>query len=159
MDISAIAGALSSIKAAKGIAESMVGLRDAQAIQSKIIEFQSRVFDAQGSALAAQDERALLVETVRNLKQKIAALEEWGADKQRYELRKWGHGAFAYVLKESEAGVEPPHALCANCYTKNEKSILQANGQQRITDHAWDCPRCKASVKAHQRWLSPQPEA
>jgi hypothetical protein len=39
VDISSIAAALSSIKAAKDIAQSMVGLRDTAAFQAKLIEF------------------------------------------------------------------------------------------------------------------------
>jgi hypothetical protein len=40
-DFSAIAAALSSLKAANDIAEAMIGLRDTAMLQSKLLEFQS----------------------------------------------------------------------------------------------------------------------
>ena len=49
-DLTAIAHALSALKAAKDIAESMVGLRDAAAFQGKLIEFQSKIIDANNAA-------------------------------------------------------------------------------------------------------------
>ena len=64
VDISAIASAVSSLKAAKDIAESMIGLRDAQAFQSKLLEFQSKLIDANNATFAAQDERTTLLERI-----------------------------------------------------------------------------------------------
>jgi hypothetical protein len=148
VSITDIAGALSALKSAKDIAEAMVSLRDTETFQAKRIELQSKILDAQSGMLAAQDERAALVERIRALEAEIARLRAWDAEKQRYELKRWGHGAFAYVLKESQARGEPIHALCAACYDHGVKSRLQANGDQNAYRHAWDCPTCKFSLKA-----------
>ena len=127
-----IAGAISSIKAAKDIAEAMVSARDTATFQEKRIELNSKILDAQGSMLAAQDESAALVQRVGQLEQEIARLKAWDTEKQRYELKRWGHGALAYVLKESEARGEPIHALCSACHDRGVKSRLQANGDQMV---------------------------
>jgi hypothetical protein len=126
-DISAFAGALSSLKAAKDIAEAMIGLRDAQAFQSKLLEFQRKLIDANDSTLAAQQERAALLDRVSTLEKEVTNLKGWEAEKQRYELKEVASGANAYVVKESMHGAEPAHWLCANCFENGEKRFLQAH--------------------------------
>ena len=55
----------------------------------------------------------------------MAEMEEWDAEKQRYELKEIVSGQFAYTLKEEAHGGEPAHMLCAHCYNQNQKSVLQ----------------------------------
>ncbi|MFZ3324848.1 MAG: hypothetical protein WA231_02685, partial [Methylocella sp.] len=55
----------------------------------------------------------------------MAELETWDADKQRYELKSLAAGVFAYRLKEAMAGGEEIHHLCAACYHRGKKSLLQ----------------------------------
>jgi hypothetical protein len=149
VDISSIAAALSSIKAAKDIAQSMIGLRDTAAFQAKLIEFQSKIIDANNAAFAAQEERTELIEKVRQLEKQVADLTAWETEKQRYELIEVSEGAFTYVLKTERRGGEPIHWLCASCYQNNKKSILQlaernvGHGGQM---HLWKCPSCRASI-------------
>jgi transposase-like protein len=125
VDISAISGALSSLIAAKDIAQAMVGLHDAASFQGKLIEFQSKIIEAQSGAMAANDERTSLLETIRQLKKEMADLKAWEANKQRYELKKLGTGTFVYSLKPEAQGTEPAHWLCAKCFEDGKKSILQ----------------------------------
>jgi hypothetical protein len=148
-DISAIASALSSLKAAKDIAEAMVSLRDTAAFQSKLIEFQGKLIDANNAAFAAQDERTALLERIRELEKQVADLKAWETEKQRYQLQEISPGASAHVLKKEAQGTEPIHWLCANCYNNGKKSILQRgqedlDGSRRIP--GWDCPTCHAKI-------------
>jgi predicted P-loop ATPase len=124
-DITAIAHALSSLKAAKDIAEAMIGLRDTAAFQGKLLEFQSKLIDANNAAFAAQDERSAMLERIGELEKEVARLKAWETEKQRYELKELRSGAFARSLKEEEASREPPHNVCANCYERGQKFILQ----------------------------------
>ena len=119
---------ISSLKGAKDLAEAMVGLRDATAFQSKVIEFQGAIMDAQQHVFAVQEERASLVQKVSDLEKEVARLEAWETEKKRYELKKLGDGAFAQVLKVESANGEPPHALCTTCYDRRNKTILQIIG-------------------------------
>ena len=149
-DITALAAALSSLKAAKDIAEAMIGLRDGAAFQAKLLEFQSKLIDANNAAFAAQDERAALLQRIRDLEEKVAGFERWETEKQRYELKDFG-GAFAYALKPEAQGTEPPHNICANCYQDHKKSILQRMPSNNARTHLGikpmhHCPSCNANV-------------
>src|SRR5712671_2866909 len=143
VDMSALASALASLKAAKDIGEAMIGLRDAAAFQAKLLEFQSKLIDANNAAFAAQDERVALLERVSALEKEIARLSAWEEDKERYELKEVGSGAFAYVLKANEAtGTgEPIHWLCANCYQQGKKRLLQTHGRDMSFQY-YQCQDC-----------------
>jgi hypothetical protein len=150
-DISALAAALSSLNAAKDIAQAMIGLRDTTAFQTKLLEFQSKLLDANRAAFEAQDERAALLEQIRALEEKVASFETWDAEKKRYELKEYGRGAFAYALKPEAQGTEPMHQICANCYQGRKKSILQiVPGNNARTalgiSPVYRCPICKSEV-------------
>jgi hypothetical protein len=152
VDISAIAGALSALKAANDIAQAMIGLRDAAAFQTKLIEFQSKIIEANNSAFAAQEERAALLQQISDLEKQVASFKAWETEKQRYELKDSG-GTFTYVLKPDAQGSEPSHKICAACYQHSKKSILQivpgnnvrtAMGIRTI----YRCPECKSEFAA-----------
>lgn len=70
----------------------------------------------QESILSAQAAQATLIEMVRELETKMARMEAWDADKQRYELKDLRRGFFVYIPKEGMENGEPPHAICTNCY-------------------------------------------
>lgn len=161
-DISAIAAALSALKGAKDIAESMVALRDTAAFQGKLIEFQSKIIDANNAAFAAQEERAAMLERVGDLEKEVANLKAWDAEKQRYQMQQVWPGATTYVLKEDAKGPEPIHWLCAACYQAGEKGVLQLT--EKSADSAgrlrgWGCPRCKALIYARYDVLPGKPAA
>ncbi len=118
MDISAIAGGLASLKAAKDIAESLLNLRDNAKFQAAVVELQGKILSAQSDQFAS-------MERVRELETQLTKLEAWATEKKRYQLTDFGGGTFAYLLKPEAANGEPIHWLCANCYQKGRKSILQ----------------------------------
>ena len=146
VDIAAISGMFSSIKAAKDIAESMIGLANAEATRGKVLEIQGKMLDAQNFAFAAQEERSALVERVCTLEKEVADLKAWGAEKETYELKTIDGGAFAYVKKKTVQTTEPPHWLCAACYQENQKRILQFDKQHERW-HLYKCPRCSAQIR------------
>jgi Zn finger protein HypA/HybF involved in hydrogenase expression len=150
-----LAGVLSSLNAVKDITQAMINARDTAAFQSKAIELQSKILDAQSAAFSAQQERSSLIERISQLEEEVARLKAWETEKQRYELKKIGNGAFAHVLKPEHTDSEPVHALCTTCYDRRAKTILQSNGEPQWTKHAWNCPVCKTSVKAQMRALEP----
>ena len=103
---------------------------------------------AQASALAAQEDQFALLNQVRELEGQIAEMEDWEAERQRYELKAVHSGAFAYVVKPEVQGTEPPHWLCAACFHNRKKSILQKAGRAPNDAHSrvWKCPNCKSEV-------------
>jgi DNA repair exonuclease SbcCD ATPase subunit len=150
-DISAIAAAVSALNGAKDIAQAMIGLRDGAAFQAKLIEFQSKLIDANSAAFAAQDERASLLKRISQLEEEMATFKAWNADKERYELEAlFDGGLFAYIPKEGMENRQPLHALCAKCFEHNTKSILQSNGDHDVHRHEWFCPGC--GFRARHQW-------
>lgn len=145
LEVSAIASAVTSLSALKDIAQAMVGLRDGAAFQVKLIEFQSKILDAQDSVFAANMERSALIERVRQLEKEAADLKAWDAEKQRYKLEEISHGTFAYALKEEERDSEPTHHVCANCYNRGIKSILQS-----LSPNVYKCDNCSSKI-----WKNP----
>jgi hypothetical protein len=149
-DLSAISIALSSLNAAKDIAQTMIGLRDTAVFQSKLIELQTKIIDANNAAFTIQDERATLLKRIGNLEQEVADLKAWETEKQRYELTKFGRG-FARVLKPEAQGTEQPHQICANCYERGKKSFLVQvpHNQARATlgmGTAYRCSECSTEI-------------
>jgi hypothetical protein len=147
VDISAIAGALSSIKIAGEMAGAMIELRDAETFQLKRFELQSKLLDAQDSVFAAQQERSALIEETEKLRRQISDVLEWGVEKQRYELRQVSSfGTYVYVRKRNTDDDGPPHCNCASCYQSNKKSILQGKPELATRRRVYACPMCKSEI-------------
>jgi hypothetical protein len=120
---------MTAVKTAFDIARGLKDIDDATRRNAAVIELQQKILDA-------QSEQAELVDLVRKLKARVAQLEAWDADKERYTLTDLGRGHFAYALKDSMANGEPPHYLCAQCYNGKIKSILQTEDRQ---PGRWPC--------------------
>ncbi|MFZ1960686.1 MAG: hypothetical protein WAU63_05505, partial [Methylovirgula sp.] len=93
---------------------------------------------AQSCAFAANDERTSLIQRIGELEKTVADLETWEAEKQRYDLIELAPGLVCYMVKEAMRGGEPPHRLCANCYSGGKKSFLQ----KQISGEYYDEYRC-----------------
>ncbi|MBG0792167.1 hypothetical protein IYY11_01570 [Methylocystis sp. H62] len=125
-DMLAISQLITSLKAAKDIAAAAVELRDSTAFLAEVGKLNAQIVEAQNSIFAIQQDRSALVDTISDLKKRIADLEAWETEKQRYQLAEIAPGIVCYELKEGMSGGEPPHRLCANCYTAGQKRFLQA---------------------------------
>lgn len=155
VDIAAIAGLTSSLKAVSDIAKAMIGLRDAEAFRSRAIELQGVIAEALGQVIEAREAHSTQIERIRALETEVAGFKAWDAEKQRYELKAVGPGVTAYMLKPETRGTEPPHWLCPNCYAKSQKSFLQATGGRIGAASLYKCQGCEStvSVTAGQRWI------
>ncbi len=146
MDIGSIASLASSLKTAGDITKAMIDLRDTQAVQAKVmIDLNREIMSTQNSALAAYADQATLLEKIRSLESRVADLEAWEREKDRYKLKDFGCSTFAYALKPGMENGEPFHRICANCYQQRRKSILQSHGhysgREKVT-----CDGCKAET-------------
>jgi hypothetical protein len=128
---------LSGLKIALDIAKGLKDITDVTTRNRAIIELQEKI-------LAAQSAQLTLVETISDLKKRVADLEAWETEKQRYDLTEISVGVFAYVIKPAMRGAEPIHCLCSTCYQDGRKSILQKVAST-YSDELM-CPRCKAEV-------------
>lgn len=150
VDITAIGGALSSLKMAYEITKAMKDLDDATKVQGIVFELQRVILEAQGSAIEARETHSMQVDRIRELEKEVADFKAWNAEKQNYDLKSIEGGAFAYMLKPDMRGSEPAHWLCQHCYENGKKMLLQAQGrtpdkQQTI----YKCPSCKSTLNVH----------
>ena len=134
------------LKTAGETAQKLISLRDTAKFGDAIIELQAQIMTDRQGALAAHQREATMVEEIRDLKTRMAELEAWDAEKQRYKLTDFGSGTFAYALKPDMSGGEPEHRLCAACYQKGRKSILQFRHQTTTRQDKYACPACKTNV-------------
>lgn len=147
IDMGSISAAIGSLKAAADITKGFLDLKEAAAVQGEVIKLQGIILSAQSSAIAAQSDQFTVLEEIRELKAKVATLEEEATERQRYALRDIsGRGEFAYVVKASEQRGEPAHAICANCYQQGKKSILQFSGKGSDRETYWNCHVCQHMI-------------
>lgn len=148
-----IGAMVASLKAAGDITKAIVGLRDAAAIQGKVIELQGVILSAQGAAMVALGAHATLLEQASLLEKEVAQLKAWDAEKQKYHLSEVATGCFVYAVKPDSGSAEPMHSLCANCFHDGHKSILQAD--RKGSNDLLQCHRCDAVIVAKRHVAMP----
>ena len=130
-----ILSGLSGFKTAFDLAKGLKDMDDAVRRNAAVLELQEKILTAQQAQFA-------LIEHVAELEKKQASFEQWTAEKEKYELQEIYPKTFAYVIKESARGTEPSHLICAACYQRRKKSILQKSSAVHLT-----CPECKTQVE------------
>jgi hypothetical protein len=135
---------ISILKSAFDLAKGLKDLSSTASRNAAIIELQEKI-------LAAQTQQSALADYIRSLEADVAAFEKWDTEKQRYQLKEFGLGAFAYTLKADAQSSEPVHQICPTCYEDRRKSILQIvpgnNARTALGIKAVRrCPVCKTEV-------------
>jgi hypothetical protein len=146
VDIASISGAWVGVKTSLQVLQSAIELRDAAKIQGAIIELQTKILDAQGLAIEAQQKQSTLIDQIRSLEAEIADLKNWTAEKEQYKLEEVTVGFMAYVLKEAPQPGEPEHLLCTNCFQTGKKSILQKEKTPGRETKIM-CPHCHTQIQ------------
>lgn len=146
IDIGSLASLAGSLKTAGDIAQTLVGLRDTNLIQQKVIDLNREIIAAQSSAITTQAQYAALTQQVRDLTARVAELEAWECEKLRYQLTDHGGGTFTYALKAGMEDGEPFHRICAHCYQGRRKSLLQSHGVMSSGQEKVTCQACDSSV-------------
>ena len=141
VDISAVAGLATSIRAAVEVTKAMKDIRDANLIQTKVFELTREIMAAQSYALEAVSAQSALLARVRELEEEKAKLEAWESEKKRYKLERLPPGVFVYALKPEMSGGEPSHRICTTCYNRGKKSILQ-----ELDEGYAKCPECSTEI-------------
>jgi regulator of replication initiation timing len=107
-------------------------------------ELSAAVYEINVKLMAAMTVAATLMEENATLKKENEQLKNWDAEKEHYTLVKVKTGFLAYALKPEVETREPRHYLCANCFTKGEKGILQFE-RVSMQNRAY-CLRCEKKV-------------
>ena len=144
-----ISAGLTSLKTALEIAKALWSINDTTERNSKILDLQRAIGDAQLSAINAREAHSAQIDRIRDLEAEITHLKTWKGEKERYDLKTVGHGAVAFVLKPSMRGTEDPHWLCPDCFERRQKSYFQldATGRRGV----WTCGTCKAHIYVHSQ--------
>lgn len=146
VDVGSVASVISSLKTAADLTKGFLDLKEAAAVQGKVIELQGIILAAQTSALAAQSEQFVLQQQAHELQAKMAKLEAWESEKSRYQLVDFGSGTFAYNLRPEQANGDPSHKICVNCFNSGHKSVLQFSHRGADKRDYFKCERCKNDI-------------
>jgi hypothetical protein len=130
-----VAAGLGALKSAFDMAKALKDIDNAASRNAAVIELQEKI-------LTAQAEQAALLSRVSELEAKVAGFEKWETEKERYRLTDFGGNSFAHALKPEAANGEPPHRICANCYEKRQKGILQFKFRNARGRESWKCMSC-----------------
>jgi rRNA maturation endonuclease Nob1 len=145
MDIPTISAALSSIKALYDLSKTALGVRDQVEFEAKRAEFLGKINEALAFASAAKEENSELQDRLKALTAELASLKDLKAEMSKYELqpinRLHNPNLLAYKLKPQYQSQEAFHLLCANCFKKNELSVLQMTVAGPYLDK-YACGRC-----------------
>lgn len=146
VDMAAIAGVTGALRSANDILKAVVHAHDITIVQGKIAELQREILSAQSSAFNAQSDQFALLQDKRDLEEKVASLETRATEKERYQLDQIAPGVFAYKLKPETKPIEPPHHICAECYNRGHKSILQQEARYPGRSTVMVCFGCGLEV-------------
>lgn len=115
-------------------------------VNTELITSQAATVAAQRESLALQEKQFTFTQTIRELEEKIGQMEDWNSERECYELAEVTPGFFAYRLKPEMEANEIPHPLCANCFSKGEKSILQFERTQLYRRYCCSCCKTQTMV-------------
>ncbi|MGX9958556.1 hypothetical protein ACW0US_07220 [Xanthomonas euvesicatoria] len=163
MDFSSVGTAFTSLQIAKEGLNSILGIRDFNAIAPQIATINDQLLKAQDGLFMYAAKVADLQEKLLAATAELSELKKKAEERERYALVELSSGIFVYRLKDGddrhnvpvEGNAEPVHYLCQKCFHEGTKSILQQNaGLGRITI---DCFTCGAKYfTGHSRALAAQ---
>jgi hypothetical protein len=130
---------LGLFKTAFDMAKGLKDINDAAVRNGAVIELQEMI-------LSAQNQQSALIERVRELEEQVTHFENWEAEKQRYQLTDNGLGVMAYTLKPGMENGQPPHSICAGCYERRQKSILQPETRSLGRTKHLVCHQCGSDL-------------
>jgi hypothetical protein len=145
---------LEALSSATGLVKALSTAATEAQINDVKIGLQSSLLDMQSALAAAQNAQTSASDEIRGLKEEIMGLENWDAEKQRYQLDDIDAGAFAYTLKAGMENGEPPHWLCQPCFENRKKSVLQITGgggraPGRPIQAEWACNVCGGTMSLY----------
>jgi len=141
--VAEIFAGLSAFKTMFDLAKALKDTDDAVKRNSAVSDLWEQIFTAQTRYTAA-------IDRVAELEEILASLETWDAESKRYELKQLviSVPTFAYALKTDAQPSETFHCICATCYQRRLKSVLQFDrfavygSEQRVLK----CPVCNTEV-------------
>ena len=132
-------GSLSGVKSITEIA------KDIKDLVSKpnpdLSEINLRLVGLMDQLLAAKQAQMTLQNALLDLQREQQRLDRFSQEATRYQMAKTDMGGLVYTLKPGHENGEPPHDLCASCFQRGQKSILQ-----RVGFNTLGCSQCNERV-------------
>ncbi len=91
--------------------------------------------------ITLQTEQIAMQSAILEFREEQRRIEHFKAEADRYALRRTELGSLVYELKPGQADAEPTHWICAACYDKQIKSVLQP-----VAHNTFECGTCKSRV-------------
>ena len=117
-------GALATLMGVAKIAADIASASSEAERNKLLVEFQKSVIAANFQVATLQQSVSALMQENEELKREATRKKDWEAESKRYMLYKAAEGLVVYALKESMSNGEPPHYLCANCFSDGKKTVL-----------------------------------
>lgn len=143
VELALVSDLAGTLKTAAELAKTVKDANDMPTIKGKIIEMQDLLLTAQSSTMAASTKLFELLQENASLKRKVEAADVWTSTAQRYALKDYGGGTFAYELKPEEARGDPIHKICPVCFEANKRSVLQFRGRTTSRQEMFRCMPCE----------------
>lgn len=145
-----ISAGLSSLLAARDIAQGLNSLDKTVDIGHVRLELIGKLIEAQDALLSAKQNASTLEGRIAELEGEIMRMKDWSAEREKYQITQIDAGAFAYMAIPGMEGSEPAHWLCAQCFDAGQKSILQSNGTEPSgrggLNTRYRCNRCEMNI-------------
>jgi hypothetical protein len=138
---SEIAGVVHSVRMLMDLLKANKSLANYNELVSAVSEVNADLLSAQATALTSQKNEMALIKRNSELEKEIVELKNWQREAERYQLTEVTPGIPAYVVKPGMENGEPSHALCANYFTRKQKSFLQHNAARPAQ---LQCAHCKS---------------
>jgi hypothetical protein len=140
------AAAVGSLKTLYDLAKGLQAMKTDAEIKMATAEMLNTVISVRQQVFEAQEAEATLLKRIDGLEQEIVRLKTWDREDERYELKRYFPGTYAYELKPEMARGEPPQRLCQPCYDKRQKGVLASDGNIGRGYPHFRCPICKDSI-------------
>lgn len=139
MDITAITGAIGSLKAIKDVISAINDLQVSNEVLVQINKAHSNVHEVQNALFELREQLFNLQEENQSLKLKLKENEQWEERLSSYEMVETEGAAVVYQSKS-----DPKHYICPNCIEDNKIKILQ---DQKSAAGYFKCPEpsCNAT--------------
>jgi formate dehydrogenase maturation protein FdhE len=149
---------MSPLNAAGEAIQKLIEVRDLAKFGDTLRKMHSEVMAATQGVLAAYAREMTHLDQIRDLEEEVRNFDTWNTEKDRYELKQLAHHgpSFAYALKSNAKPAEKFHCICASCYQRRIKSVLQFDRRAgvRSSEQILKCPVCGSEAHSDS-WPPP----
>ena len=134
------------------IVKALISTKSDSERQNKTVELKDTINAILSNAIIVQSEQSKIQEENRTLKEEIARMKQWEAEKKRYKLVRVFDGSVVYALRKDMSNGEIAHYICTCCYENGNRSILNPIPDKDENGFVvFFCPSCKAKVSTRFR--------